>query len=332
MDRSTLLQELTTALQRGEVTAEEVRSIVTDHREGSTDRNLALIRIFSYIGGAIILLGVIVFVSMNWMSLNAAARVLLTLGTSVGAYTAGVIVQRLSRRTPGYLPQALSLIGILLFPIGLAVLLYETDQRVYTAGAQALIAAATMILAVGSYRFVETVRLYLLAGIASGTWMLVSFVSFITDYGSALPFDAYYLYQWLTIVIGVLYLAGGSWLASRRGEHGVSGLLYTLGSIGILGAALSGGDIWNTVFPLVLAGGFVGSVHLRSNGLLAVSSIALVAYLIKVTAVYFPEAVAVWPIALIALGGVIVGVSYGAYRLHMRMQASTAPDVMPHAQ
>ncbi|MEX0930143.1 MAG: DUF2157 domain-containing protein [Candidatus Paceibacterota bacterium] len=320
MDKNSLLQELRNALAHGVVTAKEVRSVASSYEKTADDRNTALIRTLSFIGGAIILIGVIIFVGMNWRELGSAGRIATTLGSSVVAYALGVILLMTRRERAGYLPQALSLIGIILFPIGLAVLLYEMDARIYTAGMQALIAFLTTVLAVASYVLVEKQRLYAVMAIAAGTWLVVSLVNFITNYGSALPFDSFYMYQWLAIVIGATYVVGGYWLVTEH-DGTLSEALYAFGSAGVLVAALSGGDIWNYVYSLVLAGGFVASVYLKSRSIIVTSSIALIAYVIKVTVVYFPEAVAAWPIALIALGGVIMAVSYGAFRLNQRLTA-----------
>ncbi|MEX0672647.1 MAG: DUF2157 domain-containing protein [Candidatus Paceibacterota bacterium] len=328
MDRDTLVAQLKRALDQGEITAQEVQSIVAPYKEDPEDKNLVLIRILSYIGGAIILMGVIVFVVMNWDQLGSLARVLLSLGVSVFAYILGVVgymtttLDRLKRRQSEFVANALLLIGVVLFPIGLAVLLHEAGMQVHTAGTQIVISAFSVILAIASYLLLQKLRLFLLVAIILGTWFLVAFINFTTDHGNAVPFDSFYLYQWLTIVIGTMYIAGGQWLV-QRGEQSLSGALYAFGAIGILGAGLAGGDLWNLAYPLLLIGGFAGSVYLTSRSILVVSSLALIVYLIKITSEYFPDAVAAWPIALIALGGVIIAVSYGAYRLHQRMKTSS---------
>jgi hypothetical protein len=107
-------------------------------------------------------------------------------------------------------------------------------------------------------------------------------------------------------------------------RRALSDLLYSFGSLAFLGAALSLGGwkpsqnaFWELVFPGLVFVVLYASVHLKSRPLLAVGSLFLASYLVKITNEYFKDSLG-WPLALVISGLALMGVGYLTLRLKRR--------------
>jgi hypothetical protein len=89
----------------------------------SPARSELFLKLFSYIGGALIFAGLGVFISMQWDSLSSFPRVLITLGSGFVAFVMGVIFSNDPRYSKAALPAFI--FAFLLQPTGLFVLLNE---------------------------------------------------------------------------------------------------------------------------------------------------------------------------------------------------------------
>jgi hypothetical protein len=112
-----------------------------------------------------------------------------------------------------------------------------------------------------------------------------------------------------------------AWSFSGTERDGLSGPLYAFGSLAFLGSTLALGGwkpsqnaFWELALPGLVFGVLYLSVHLRSKALLTFGSLFLGAYLAKITGEYFSDSMG-WPLALIVLGLLLMGVGFLTFRL-----------------
>ena len=96
MDKERLLKDIAALIQGGQLTKNELleiyeRSIRTDKQE-TLSKQSRISNILYYIGGAIVFLGICIFVGTNWSNLNAGTKILATLGSSIAVYVAAVLL------------------------------------------------------------------------------------------------------------------------------------------------------------------------------------------------------------------------------------------------
>ena len=91
-----------------------------------------LVTILGYLGGSLILSGLLIYCSIIWSDLNSFSRVTLSLGSGILAYIVGLILQKDESMHKASLP--LWIVSALFIPTGLFVFLNE-----YTPGDDALL-------------------------------------------------------------------------------------------------------------------------------------------------------------------------------------------------
>jgi hypothetical protein len=111
----------------------------------------------------------------------------------------------------------------------------------------------------------------------------------------------------------------------------LSGMLYFFGSAGFFIAAFTrvfDSGLWEIFFFILALGGVAFSVRLKSKAVLTVSTLALVGHIIYITSEYFADSLG-WPISLVLLGFVIIGLGYGSVAINKRFikRGSTTPQV-----
>jgi len=280
---------------------------------------MLLVRVFAYIGGGIVSLGVILFVSLYWDMLSGPARILLSLGGGIAAYILGVVLL-MYRGTVAYTPHALMLIAAGLITFGLFV---TFDVAGWGDGDEAGTLAA--ISAIGglffglSFALIRRLHVLLVATVVFVTWFIYSIIGVVANTGALDVFDDTLLWVLVTVVVGASYILFARGTRQWFHPHFIHAM-EAIGALFIFTAALVGDGIgWDIVYPLLIAGGFVISVYFPNRGILGLSSLFLIIYLITITFQYF-EVDQWWPLVLIAIGGLIIGMSYVTYRVHHYIQ------------
>ena len=104
----------------------------------------------------------------------------------------------------------------------------------------------------------------------------------------------------------------------------LSGWLYAFGVIGFLGAGLALGDwkpnqsvFWEAVYPGLVFGVIFLSTQIKSRVFLVFGSLALGAYLTKITAEYFSDSLG-WAFSLVLVGFLLMGVAFLGVRVNRR--------------
>jgi hypothetical protein len=260
-----------------------------------------LVHVLGVLGGTFVFAGVGVFIALQWSELNAAARVLVTLGSGLIAFVLAVLGTRDRRFDKAATP--LFLAAAVLEPGGMIVAFVEFgsggDWRLaslVTSGAM----AAQFALTFGVLQRSALLFLTILFGTAF-FWTALD----LMDADPAL----------ISVVLGTSMLLAAVG-ADRSGRSEITPFWYFAGATAFLYGFFD--MVERTPLEitfLAVAAGFVyGSVLLHSRTLLAVGTIAILAYTAYFTGEHFVDSVG-WPLALVAFGLVLIGLSALAVRI-----------------
>jgi hypothetical protein len=260
-----------------------------------------LVHVLGVLGGTFVFAGVGVFIALQWNELNAAARVLVTLGSGLVAFVLAVLGTRDRRFDKAATP--LFLAAAVLEPGGMIVAFAEFgsggDWRLaslVTSGAM----AAQFALTFGVLQRSAVLFLTILFGTAF-FWTALDLMD--ADKGV------------ISVVLGTSMLLAAVGV-DRSGRSEITPFWYFAGATAFLYGFFD--MVERTPLEitfLAVAAGFVyGSVLLHSRTLLAVGTIAILAYTAYFTGEHFVDSVG-WPLALVAFGLVLIGLSAVAVRI-----------------
>jgi hypothetical protein len=269
--------------------------------EAEERRRTVLVRALGYLGGTFVFAGIAVFIALQWEEMNAAARIVITLGSGLAACVLAVLACREARFDKAATP--LFLIAAALEPTGMLVAFDEFgsggDWRL-----AAIITSITMTLQFGA----------VFSAVRRGTPLFIA-VAFAT------------LFWWTTFdlldadkaVVGLVI--GSSLLLTAIGvdrtPHSVlTPAWYLFGGAAFLYGLFDGLEHTPLeILFLVAACGFVYvSVLVHSRTLLVVATAAILAYTGWFTGERFANSIG-WPLALVVFGLIMIGLSSLAFRI-----------------
>ncbi len=266
--------------------------------------------ILSYIGGAIVFLGISILVFQNWDTMPVAGRIVATLGSAIAAYIVATIFGKYEKFS--LVSAAFYLISALIGPIGLYTL----------ADALSLDLASQLVqnVIVGTLFFVYMIsflamRKYIFSffSIVFGTWFYFTLTTAIFTPAAYAAFP--HLGEYQILIAGLTYIALGYALRETK-QASLSSFLYVFGAVAFYGSTLALGGwspnqnvFWELVFPILVFTGLFGSISLQSNGLLGISTLFLMVYIMKITGEYFSVGLG-WPLALVLSGLLLIAVGY----------------------
>ena len=304
-------------IEEGEITKEEVLAVVgTEHvpsfeQKESKDtwkKHFSATKIFYYLGGAIVILGILFFIAQIWDDIGSAGRIGITL--VLGFVFAGLGSNALVKEREKMLGPVLHTIGGVLIPSGALVTLTELGgvptqtQVMFVIGIIFLFYA---VLALHHRHVILT-----LFAIANGTAFLFLLVEVLFS-----PSDT--VFQYVTLVVGISYLLLAREFISTWNKRLV-GLLHVFGAIAIFQAGfilMVDFKLWELFYAVISFGGIAYAAYAQSRGILFVSTIGLISYFAYITAEYFADSIG-WPLALILLGFVLIGVGYGSIKVNKK--------------
>jgi len=320
VDKAQLLQELSSLIESGDLTRHEVLAAIgaeqADSGTGKSRAASTLSTVLYYIGGGVVFLGMVFLIAQEWNHFNSAMKIFVTLGSGIAAFVVGVLFsgqQRLGAAGPAFF-----LISALLLPIGLLVTYDEAGVNVDRLSIQLQIGGVLFAAYLGAYAVIRK-NVLLTFAFVFGTWFFFA----VTDYmvRGAPVIDEWDFVNYRILFAGLAFmLLGYSFAGSER--ESLTSWLYTFGVFGFLGAAFALGGwkpsqsaFWEAVYPGLVFGIIFLSTYLKSRIFLVFGSIALGAYLTKITAEYFSDSLG-WAFSLVLLGFVLMGVAYLAVRVN----------------
>lgn len=283
----------------------------------TSSRHISIANILYYIGGGIVCIGIAILIGQNWEVLSTTTRILVTFGVAVMAYVAGVLLMR-DERFEG-LGQAFHLIAAIVLPVGVFTVFDAAHINLESLGIISLIFLIIFLVYLASTLLFKK-TMFLLFAIAHGTILFFVFTQFLLAQN---PIYDWHIDAYRIVVVGLSYMLFGYYY-STRSFSALSGLLYSLGSIGFLGATMSLGGwspdqnlFWEAIFPLLVFGIIYLSIYVKSRSFLVFGSLFLMGYILKITAEYFSQGLG-WPLALVIAGFFLMAVGYLTVYLNRR--------------
>ena len=301
--RAEALQQIAEIARAHGLTAADVAAAVGDRRDriGAGPSRGVLVHVLGVLGGTFVFAGIGVFIAMQWSDLNSAARVLVTLGAGSAAFVLAILGSKDQRYETAATP--LFLAAAVLQPTGMLVAFEEFGSGGDWRWAS-LIASGAMavqfILTFASLQRATLLFLTILFGAVFG-WTALDLV------------DADRTLMALVVGASLLLACVG---CDRRGHNGITPFWYFIGASMFLYGFFDAVERTPLEISfLAVAAAFVyGSVLLHSRTLLAVATLAILAYTAWFTSEHFVDSVG-WPLALVAFGLVLIGLSGLAFRI-----------------
>jgi hypothetical protein len=300
------------AREHGLTRREIAHALAEDATARGEGRGGVVVRVLAYLGGIFVFAGIGVFVVIHWDEMNSAARIVVTLGSGVAAFVLALIAAADVRYEKATTP--LFLIAAALEPTGMMVTFNEFSRGGDWHYAS-LVTAGTVALQYG----------LVFRKLDRGTLLFVTLF-----FGLAFAWVAMDLLDMDPKLIG-LTLGASMLLLSMGIDHtrhaAITPPWYLLGSMGFLYALfdLVEGSAVEIVFLAAACGLVYVSVLAHSRTLLFTSTIAILSYTGYFTGKHFAHSVG-WPIALVAFGLAMIGLSALALRIDRRYLRPTAPS------
>lgn len=334
MNKEEVLQAVREAAARNQLSQAELLAAYNSGQGTQTVaphlKQAGLADVLSYLGGAIVAIGIAILIATNWDVLSTPVQLLATLGVGLAAYVSAWLLGQ--REETANMSQAGFLASAIILPIGLSVAFDKAGYDLSLAATQtALSAVLLFIFALTDY--LKRQAFFTLLTIIFGTWFYFASTSYIT--AGAPHLLTFHFQEYRVLLAGLTYiLLGYAFSATKR--QALTGILYSFGLLGFLGAALAlSGWIpeqnvfWEVIFPGLVFGVIFLSIHLKSKAFLTFGALFLIAYIMKLTWEYFSDSLG-WPLALVIAGLVLVGVGYLTHYLNKKyLRTSAAPTPLP---
>ena len=299
------VEQIVDIARRHGVTLQDLRDALQEAEPAKTGRIRGILpRLFAYLGGTFIFAGISVFVGLNWDQMNAAARIIVTLGSGLAMYGMGLAALTRNRYEKVVTP--LFMIAALLQPTGILVALDELSSGGNWHHA-ALITAGVMALQQGFTFFVKRrTTLLFTTQVFSLTFLIVLF--------DLLGIDPQIIGVTLGLSLILINVA-----VDRTRHNPITPFWYLVGSASFLYGVfdLLERTPLEILFLAIACGVVYLSVYVRSRTLLVCGTVSILSYIGYFTSLHFLESWS-WPLALILLGLVLIGLSAAAVRINQK--------------
>ena len=321
MDKEQLLINVANLIKEGQLTKDELlevyeQSIRTDRQE-TLSKQSRISNILYYIGGAIVFLGICIFVGTNWVNLNKTTRIFSTLGASVAMYWGGVLLARYKNLQK--IADAFYFIADLVAPVGIGVTMHIAGLNTDSAGSHTVVAGILFTINLLSYR-IDRRNVFFIFNVIFGSWLFFSLTTFLIG---GRPFTNWDFIKCRWLAVGLTHMILGYSLVNTN-RKSLTPFLYAFGVIEFLTAALCLGGwtphqnvFWELVFPGLSFGVLFLSVYLKSRSFLILGTMYLMFYILKITNEYFTSGFG-WALSLIIVGFALIGIGYFAFYLNKK--------------
>src|SRR3989344_5074346 len=324
MNKEELLQEISNKISTGEISREEAinrfgfaPAIQSEAKTENlkTPTPFSVTKMLYVLGAAIVVIGIVFFVSQIWDDIGSLGRIATTLG--LGFLMAAIGSMLLKSKPDENIGNVFHFIGGMLIPGGAVVTLSELnlDSGDWTI-------AITFALIFGFYlllNYIHKNAILTFFAIANGTATVYLVLNAVVGG----PFEGWFgikdIYQYTTMAMGASYLLLAH--AFRDGwNKKLIGVLYFFGITGFLGAAFSqvfNSVPWQMLYFIIVIGGLALSVYMRSRSILVMSTLFLIAHVSYITSEYFANSLG-WPVSLVILGFVFIGLGYVSININKK--------------
>lgn len=301
--RQAIEQILEIADQHG-LTPEDIQAALSDSGEVAESSSGLLGRILGYLGGTFIFAGLSIFIALNWDDMNAAGRIIVTLGSGIAVFIMALVASGDDRydkvRTPLYL------VAAALQPLGILVAIDELSSPSDWHYAAMLTGA---IMAMQQFAVFWQKR---------DTTLLFTTLFFLLWF-IGVTLDLFKVDEELNALILGAFTVSLCVGLERTPYKGVNPFWYLFGSASFFYGLFD--LVKHSVIELIFLGAACGGVFLstwlRSRTLLFTSTVAILAYISYFTSEHFQESLG-WPLVLIVLGLVFIALSAIAIRINKR--------------
>lgn len=312
MNKEELLHTLGEKIKSKEITAEEVKKVIESTKEQSGS---LVSKILYSAGGLIAVVGVWVLMLQMWNDLGTILKIGVTSGFVIASYIFAFLSAR--KWDHDVLSQVLFTISAIVYPFAAFTLVQEFSIVFSDGAVESLVISLLGVVLYGYALFITKKPLLHLVIIALISWFYYALVAKLLK-GSGFDFSTITdITTYATIVLGVAVFSYAN-LISREVKNRSIVSLFTFVSFAMVlisGLILNG--IWNLLYAFVLIGAVSLAVKIKKTSALVVTSVAIIAYLLKISSKYFADSLG-WAIILILAGFIIIGVGYFTYRIHKK--------------
>ena len=303
--REAALEEIVRLAQAHNLTSEEILGAIKEPGSRSGLRATGVLgRILGFLGGLFVFAGLGVFISLNWDSMNALARIIITLGSGIAVLVIAAVGQKQGGAERFTVP--LFLIAALLQPAGILVAIDEFASGGdwhYAVMVTAAIMAAQQAVLLRQFLMSTLVFTTLFFGLWF-MWVSLDLLNVDEDF--------------IALILGASTI-GVCLGLEKTPFRGVNPFWYLFGAAGLFAGlfALLRDSPLELVFIAAACGGVYLSIVVRSRTLLFASMMAALGYIAYFTNEHFLDSLG-WPIMLILLGLALIGLSAAALRINRK--------------
>lgn len=287
------------------------------------EKNHLALKIFNFIGAALIFFGVAYFIGSNWNKMSDFLKVFVSLGVAIAAYFVGILFQSAKKFT---VSTAFYLLAGLLLPLGLFI-----TYKVY----HIPLPNRCLDLAIASICFFVFILSHLrsphmifqIFSIIYGSFLYFSIIEFLL-YGRPVSIENINEYE--LIALGTSYIFLGYYL--RLSSSFLTGLLYMLGGLLVLASVYflgTSNDMrlifhWRipAIITIILA--FVLAVPLKAKSFLFLGSIFVIIYVVDMSSrfadVFGDNG---WALILVLAGLLFMLIGYLVFILNKKISRSS---------
>lgn len=311
MTKQDLLQELSIKMRMGEISKEDLSSLLKAELKQSIFK-FSVTKMFYFLGAAIVIIGIVIFVAQIWEDLGSFGHILVTLGVGFLLTFLGSII--IKDKQDDMLGSVFHALGGVLIPGGAMVTLMEIasfdPKPIHIAIIFSIISMLYVLL-----NLIHKTPVLTLFTIAN---MTATIGAIIMSVNEVAPFtDTQFSY--IAIIIGISYLILGqsfrnTWnsILTRPLYFASTFIIFTTTFELIYDSTL-----WEILYPFLALSGVYLSVYLRSKTILVVSTLALLAFISYVTGEYFADSIG-WPLSLVILGFIFIGLGYTSININKK--------------
>ncbi len=340
-----VLTDLAGLVRAGLVTKEEVLSVLGENQPPLATSpkhpsfsmpKINLQKILYYVGGLIVILGIVFFIAQFWSTMSQISKTVTTLVPAISAYSLGYYFFRYTQNKE--FGHAFLVISAVLFPLGVGTALDVMGISATTAEGISINAALLFMISFTSYAVLKA-PIFLPLSVLTASVLFLSLTDFIF-YRYFVDITIPKFTQYRILSLGIAYLAFGYYFAQTNRQF-MSGGMYFLGLLMVLGIALVlqgfkdfkdkdyiASIFWQVIYPFLLAATFWGSIKLQSRVFLLMATFFTFAEILKLTAQYFSESIS-WPLSLVIGGLIIMGIGYMSFEINKRFLQNSARDREP---